>query len=288
VLQADLRRVGKDVALYALGNHGTSPACHVEVIDYAARHLRPQEVIVIIYLGNDLSDMTPETNGQPPARCIYYDFDRDHRLALNPASAAARDSFRSIIEISHRPLLVQAPAILRSHSMIVQSLNSMRDRIATRREQAARMASATGAARDIARLGLNPAPFADPETPLARRCLDLLLAELDLCADTSARNGMAMRLVTIPGFPSDFYRTQRGGEWSAALGGYDYLRPEREIAAFATKRGWPHVALGAQMQRERLDVATIRGFYFHEGTGHFTEAGHRYCADAMRAEFFRD
>ena len=97
-----------------------------------------------------------------------------------------------------------------------------------------------------------------------------------------------MRLVTIPAFPAEFYRTQHGAEWTSKIGGYDYLRPEREIAAFAARRGWPCLALGAQIQADRLTPDTIRSFYFFEGTGHFTERGHSYCADAIHRAFFSE
>jgi hypothetical protein len=283
LLQSDLRRAGNDVAIYPLGTHGTSPAHHREVIEYAARHWQPQEAIVVVYLGNDLTDMIPEASGVPPASYIYYQLDAAHRPVLDPASQGARDAFDTGLEFSHRPLLAQASTILRSHCMLVQMCNSIRDQLAKRRQMAGLRSDP---AREFDTAGRNLAVFDLPPSPLAQRCMDLLLAELDLCAETCRQHGMALRLVTVPAFPAEFYQTQSGREWTANLGHRDYLRPERDIAQFAAAHGWPCLALGERMRADRLDVSTIRSFYFVEGTGHFSEAGHRYCADAMRAAFF--
>ena len=88
----------------AFGNHGTSPAYHMEVLDYVARHFKPDEAILFIYVGNDISENSPALNQVPPSRFIYYNLDSDGRLVLHPESSGIRDEFVRGMELGHKPL----------------------------------------------------------------------------------------------------------------------------------------------------------------------------------------
>jgi hypothetical protein len=50
----------------------------------------------------------------------------------------------------------------------------------------------------------------------------------------------------------------------------------------------PHLELGALMQAKKLDVEEIRALYLSHRIGHFSETGHRFCANAIFTAFYAD
>ena len=46
----------KNYSVLSLGNHGTGPAQYFEVLQYAQRQFQVREAVMVIYLGNDISD----------------------------------------------------------------------------------------------------------------------------------------------------------------------------------------------------------------------------------------
>jgi hypothetical protein len=182
--------------------------------------------------------------------------------------------------------------LLKSHSMLVQSCISVRDRLALRRRAAARAATAHPASndvagRDFAELGFNSTPFATNQIPEVKRAMQIVERELEECERICDGSGIKFRVVTIPVFPSAFYETQKGRDWTARIGEYDYFGPERELIAWAKDKNIPLLALGDCMQSRKLDVSEIRDFYFAHGSGHLTQAGHRFCADAIYEAFYK-
>src|SRR5207253_7565446 len=106
----------------------------------------------------------------------------------------------------------------------------------------------------------------------------VMFAELGRLNEMCDSYGITLRLVTIPCFPERFYETQRGCDWTMHIGDFDFLAPERRIAQFASEHGISHLELGSLMQAKKLDVEEIRALYLSHGIGHFSEAGHRFCA----------
>ncbi len=294
VLQGLLKQDSPAWSVLALGTHGTSPAHHLDVLEYAQQHFQPREVILCLYLGNDITESSPALNYTPPADFIYYDLDDHNNLVLNPASADCRDRLRRLRESNHAGLFWSLPRILPSHCMMLQSALSIRDAISRRRRRTALQAAAeqaqpnNAAAREMGGAGLNSAPFAVNPTPEARRALRVMERELERCQEICERHGIRLRLVTIPVFPAAFYQTQKGRDWTLKIGDYDYLGPERELAVFALDHKLPLLALGAYLQARKLDVEDIRKLYWFQGTGHFTEAGHDLCARAIQQSFYMD
>ena len=91
--------------------------------------------------------------------------------------------------------------------------------------------------------------------------------------------------MTVPFFPPDFYR-QKGAGWSARLGDYDFLGPERALKEWALGRKILFLPLGERMQSSMLTTEQIRELYLSKGCGHFSEKGHAFAAEAMKAMLF--
>jgi len=283
---ADLQRLLKekspDWAVLGLGNHGTAPAHSIEVLEYAWQHFQPQEAIVVVSVGSDVTESSPTLNRLGPDRYIYYDLDPARgELTLNPASATSRDRFDKSLEFSHGSLLAIAPVILASHCMTLQLATSLRDAFYTRH----RVAEMTARGNDIN--GFNPEPFAVDPSPEAERALKVLVAELAECKKICDRHGMTFRIVTIPAFPKAFYDTQHGRDWTMHIGSYDYFGPERQIVAWADSNQVPVVSIGKIIEGKKMDVEEIRSLYFSNGSGHLTPKGHEFCATTIFQAFYQ-
>jgi hypothetical protein len=292
LLQQLLKADSPNYAVLGLGTHGTAPAHYIEVLEYAHRHFNPREAIVYISIGSDVTECSPALNHLPPAYYIYYDLDDHNQLVLNPGSVGARESFINSLELSHHSVFLCLPRILNSYCMTLQTALSIRDALAMRRARAARIAAFTQSgphtADEIAQaaIGFNAASFAVNPSPEVHRAISVLEAEVLKCQSLCDQWGIPLHLVVLPVFPPDFYRTQSGRDWSLKIGDHDFAGPGRELAAFAADHHIQAFDLGAYMQSHRLPVDEIHSFYYAGGSGHFTEAGHRFCADAVYQAFY--
>lgn len=288
LLEKKIRADGQDTAVLAFGNHGTSPAYHMEVLDYVSRHFAPEEAVLFIYIGNDISENSPALNQIPPGQFIYYDLDPQDGLVLNPASSEIRERFIRNLEFSHRPFLQTAWMTFSSHLMTLQTIDSLRDSIALRRAQKTKFNNSADdeIAKSIRKLGLNPEVFRATPDPEAERAMSVLLKTIAACKMICDRRQIRLKVVTIPAFPPLFYETQKGSDWTRRIGDYDFQKPEQRIADFAASNGVPVLELGKFMKDKRLAVEEIQKLYFNGGCGHFTPAGHRFCADAVHETFY--
>jgi hypothetical protein len=98
-----------------------------------------------------------------------------------------------------------------------------------------------------------------------------------------AQQGITLRLVTIPYFPTQFYAQNSGANWPTEIGPYDLLKPERELVEFATDNQLDILPMGAYMQAAGLSVEEVQALYFKAGTGRLTPAGHRLFAQAIHS-----
>jgi hypothetical protein len=293
LMQQRLKASSPDWAVLGLGTHGTSPAFYIDVLEYAIKHFKPQEAIVYISMGSDVAESSPALNPSI-GPYIYYQLDAQNRLALVPASAPIRSRFLQDLELSYQPFYVWLPTLLDSHCMTLQSALSVRDTL-TRRQQKTARAVATGGRtmkdatvrRDFEELGFDPAPFALKQSDEVRRAMQVLESEIERCKEICDNHGVRLRLVTLPVFPSVFYATQKGRDWTVKIGDFDFFGPEHELAAFARGKNIQLFSLGDYLQSKKPDVEEIRSLYFSHGTGHFTEKGHRLCADAVYEAFYQ-
>jgi hypothetical protein len=285
VLQELLRARSADWAVFGLGDHGTSPAYHLEVLDYAWRHFAPQEAVVLIFLGNDLNESSPALNYAPPEGFIYYDLDAAQQLTLLPASAACREQFIRTLEQCHRPVWINLPGILASHCMVLQMCRSISDARA-RSHQLEALKQKDPEAVEWGRMGLSLEPFALAPGRESRHALEVMLAEILRLQQRCSEHKVRLRLATIPFFPQQFYSTQHGEHWTLELGKYDFLAPDREIGAFAQAHDISFLSFAEWLRARKTSVDEIRTLYFFNGSGHFTPAGHRLCAQALLETFY--
>jgi hypothetical protein len=291
LLQQLLRQDSPDWAVLGLGIHGTAPSYDFEVLNYAQKHFKPQEAIVYLSLGSDIRESSARLNGAS-SEYIYYDLGPGNQLVLNPASAAHRDRFLRNLELSYQPFICWLPTLLSSHCMTLQSVLSARDMLVRRRLKAARIAAEGGATADATKrgyqeLGLSPVPFAVNQSEDVKLAMAVLKRELEHCKEICDGCGIRLRVVTLPAFPPAFYETQKGRDWTTKIGDYDYLQPERELTAFAKEKNIELFPLGSYIQSKKMEPEEIRSLYFSNGTGHFTEKGHRFCAQAVYEAFYQ-
>lgn len=279
LLQQSLRSSGNGSAVLALGTHGTAPAQHIEVLNYAQKFFQPQEAIFVLYMG-DLADGSTVFNYVAPENYIYYTLDDDGHLVINPKSESFRRQFTKSMENCHRPVLLHLPFLLNSHCMTLQSIVSLRDGIAMKRR------ADSFAARGYARTGLNPVPFARERNADAQAAMAVMLKELERLREICNTNGIAMRIVTIPIVPREFYDTQRGTNWTLAIGDHDYLWPDRDIAAFAQTNRIGYLSLANALKQKNMSVEEIHELFLSNGSGHFSERGHRLCAQVVFDTFY--
>jgi len=285
-----LRKTRPDMAVLGMGTHGTCPAFHLDVLDYAWRHFQPREAIVEVSLGANLTEMLPELNHIPPSGYIYYSLDSSNRLALNPLSAPVRERRIRGMEICHRSLLVNASAIFDSHCMIFRTLDSLRDAFQQRRRQMLLTAKSDGLGQteggELGRIGFNPVPFAVPRPAQGQLALNILEAELRRCKEICDAHGMTLRIVTVPVFPRPFYETQHGTNWTLHIGNYDYLAPEQDLMDFARANAIPIAPIGHTFKAQGLSVDEIRSLYLSDGVGHLTVKGHERVSQIVFSDFY--
>lgn len=285
MLDKRMRERPEAPAVMALGNHGTGPAQYLEVLQYAHRHFAITEAILVIYLGNDISDCSLSLKKVGPERFTYYSLQPDHSLAMDPVSERSIEEYRHVLESSHRPLWLFAPRLAVSHCMSVQLPLGVRRAREKRRIISESHAPTNSLDAQLEQLGLPPEPFAVPPTPEVKEAMAVLKLLLDRAAEFAAQKGIQLRIMTVPFFPPDFY-LQRGVGWSAKMRGYDFLAPERTLSDWASQRHIAFLGLGELMRKQRLSTADIRALYFSDGSGHFNESGHRFAALAQETAFF--
>lgn len=282
VLEERWRKENRPMTLLGLGNHGTGPAHYLEVLKYAHRHFGISEAVIAIYLGNDVTDSSVRLQAHAPPGFIFFELSNSVPV-LSASGEEAVTIYRRSIESSHRPVWHFLPRLAASHSMSVQLPLSVRNARALRHQAAVARNAPMDAA--LAQLGLRAAPFAVQRSPEVHEAIQLAHGLLDLAAEFAHTHGITLRVVTIPFFPPDFY-TQSGTNWTARVADHDFLALEQDFAGWAARRRVPFLALGETMRAQGLAVNEIRALYLSNGSGHFSEAGHRFAANAINSRFY--
>jgi hypothetical protein len=236
------------------------------------------EMVVVFQLGSDFENNIPEGT-QPPtvglARGVtpYVDdwnFDSWHISAhLTIRGQESPNPLRTIY----------------SNSLLMTAFNQFvlggKDRI-----QAPPLA--TSSATDDAPFGDATFLFDPAGEARADLAREYAAAQLRVLHDFLAEQGVQVRLVTLPYFPAQFYQTYQGTDWQTAIGEYDLLFPEQRLQAAAAENGMSFLSIGQWLQEQAVPVETIQSYFFDEGTGYLTEAGHQMMADAIFACFYSE
>ena len=120
----------------------------------------------------------------------------------------------------------------------------------------------------------------------ANSIIEKLLQEIVLFNEFMGEQGIEVKIVTVPYFPSEFYHLYEGTDWDTIIDGYDMLLPDNAIAEVVEDNNIPYLSLGNWMQDSGLDVESIQNLFFNEGVGYFNEDGHQYLADAIFTYFY--
>jgi hypothetical protein len=101
-------------------------------------------------------------------------------------------------------------------------------------------------------------------------------------------NGTALRVVTIPAFPQEFYTAFQDGSWDSEIGDYDLFAPERALVEMTQEIGIPLLPMGEYMAASGVTAAEIQQFFYADGQGRLTPEGHAFFADALYNCFYAD
>jgi hypothetical protein len=285
LLRNKVRAASSQLTVMGFGNHGVGPAHYLEILKYAHRHFGIKEAIIVIYLGNDVTDCSPRLQFHDPEQYLYYTLAPHGVAVLDARGERVRAAYVRELEALHGSPWVFLPRIVASHCMLLQLPLSVQRTIALRKRIEQDRAHNIAMETPLAQLGLKSAPFALSPSPETREAMMIMNSLLDQATDFAHANNIKLRIMTVPFFPPDFY-AQSGPEWTAQLGDFDFLAPDRELKAWAAERNIPFLSLAEHMRLQQLNPEGIRALYLTNGSGHFSEAGHRFAAEALQSAFF--
>lgn len=266
----------------ALGFPDYGPGIFADPIlyPYATGPLKPNEVILVVHLANDVQTIAGPTPEGPP----YFSLVGEAQLTIDPASTQSRHTLWHATITGYEPL--NPVRTLQSNSFTVHWLDAAWRRVRNQPDSVPQYTANTDSATPAQPFGASTFVFERAGSPQAETALTILLEQIKLYHLAMAQQGLNVRLVTIPYFPAGFYEQNRGQNWSEVWGAYDLFLPERRLTALARSAGIPILPMGAYMQASGLSVEEIQGLYFKAGTGHLTSSGHQFFAHALRACFY--
>jgi hypothetical protein len=296
----------------ALGHPGYGPGLYLdlEMADFALQAFDPDEMIVVMHMGNDLRNLT-----KPSDVDVYFSLPKEESLEIHP------DSFARWHDVAHYVLIGYEPMhplrVLKSHYLTpvlwsslagtfggqqraVQASSAV-DRVEANASDipgVRGVISRSGATSNdhtlveamdlVETTGWSNFLFEKAGNKDADEAYQITKMLLRRFHDYTSEKGITVRLVTIPTFPAAFYSQYSAGSWSSEIGSYDLFRPEKMLHEFAQEEGISFLAMGQYMSADGLNADAIQRMYYADGTGHLTPEGHRYFADAIYACFYAD
>lgn len=280
----------KKTEVLPLGVSGTGPAYYLELLRYARNTLKADEAVIFVTVVNDF--MNSSLDLQPPwwspSIYIYYGEQADGSIAFDPRSEPARYRFTQELKLNHRGLFLNLGRTLRTHLLLEKAVKIPLDR--WRQRVGAFNAQKTASSDVVIPLGGQKELFESPMSPGVKKSVRIGLGVLKMCDEFARKEGMTLRLVVVPLFPAKFYETYSPSDsrhWSLQFGRYDFMAPEKAVAAFGKANGIPVLETARYMREKNLSAREIQKLFFEEGTGHFTPVGHEFMARAVHEKFFR-
>ncbi len=279
--------LGGGTEVLPLGISGAGFAYYLELLRYGRTVLKADEAVVFVTVVNDFmnSDSGINPSWYTPGLYIYYTLGADDRAVFDPRSEPARYRLTREFELTHRSLWLSLARTLRSHILSEKCLKLPLDRW----RQTRALQGPAGPTPELeVPMGGDGGIFKEPMSPEVKRSVAIGLGVLRLCADYARSQGMKLKVVTIPQFPPKFYETYEAGDakdWGLKFGRYDFFKPEKIVLDFAKKEGLPAFSLSEHIRAQGLTARQIRPLFFG-GSGHFTPAGHRFAAEALRERLF--
>jgi len=267
-LEGLLATTGDDIRcqVMALGRSATGPAHHRVHVQYALEHHAPDQLILLLFLGNDLADnlWTGDSGGFPGhGQMMLYDVDGDGTATLHGDSEIDPERYRQRLEANHELGPASLARSIMSQSLLLGALQTLPRVLAV------------GPPTGPEQTGAGP-PDAPPN-PMApqnidQRALSLVRAMLsDIQQDCQAA-GVRLRVYTLPPITPAFWARARGEDTASAPAGF---AEEQALATWAAPRQLELTPLGPRlltMPEDRIEAL------FFGGAGHFTAEGHGWLA----------
>jgi hypothetical protein len=295
---------GRQTEVLALGFPGFGPGLYLDiaVLAYPVRSLDPDEAVVVVQLGSDLDNSTVPADAN-----IYFELDERGNAKVHP------DNFKFWHDLAHYAITGFQPVdpvqLFRAHYLTPKLFDAVRRQVAdqqlTPNEATASETAIPGFKGVVTEWGPSSGThtvvnattlvntpgasnylFESQPGSKAEEALAITKSLIKLAHDYAAVTGMKFYLVTVPAFPETFYQEYEGQAWQPTIGDYDLFGPDRALQDFAEKEGIPFLSLGQLMYDSSLSSAEIKAFYFLDGTGHLTPAGHQFLAEAIYSCFY--
>lgn len=306
LLNEKINNDAKQAQVMALGYPGFGPSLYLNtrILPYTIAALSPNEIVAVVQLGSDLDNSTLLEDS-----VVNFEFDEEGNAKVHPDP----DNFEYWHDLSHfaisgfRPL--DPLAVIRANYLTPRLFDAFsRQTVAqqpTISNSAADEIIIPGFEAEVTEWGppghgftvvkstvLNETPgtsnylFESQASPEAEEALAIFNSLIKQTNDYAEAEGISFRVVTIPIFPASFYQQYQNKPWQPEIGNYDLFRPDRELRAFSEKEGIPFLSIGQLMYDKDLPTDQIKSFYYADGTGHLTPAGHQFLAEALYACFY--
>lgn len=273
----------KDTEVIAIGRSGCGPAQYLDMLEYACRHFAPDEVVLCFFLGNDILNCHASLERKRPKSYAQYILGPDGQLVLHSKSKGVREKFIDTFEQNHRSVLETGYRTIKSHFMTRNLFHAIRLGFDRRGDE---VKSVSGGKQPIlSGLDLTDKHLGvyakDRQVPwpeayaVAEKLLERFVA-------MARKQGVKVRIVTIPWFPGGFYRLHKDvSDWSTDLDTHELMLPEQMVESFCAKNNVPFVGATARLQSRNVPVEEIRSYYYYDGSGHLSPPGHRMMAEVL-------
>lgn len=278
----------------ALGMPGFGPGLYLSEtrLTHAVERFNPREIVLLFHLSNDFQIATG-----PSGYELFHEIDANGKVDIHPDDWENRHNLQHLILHGYEPGIlplktfsthILTPKIIRqlrsgnepTYQPISLDMPHVTGEVLSTRRVDSTHVDVTNF-RLVRKSGASNFLFEKEPSDRAQTAYDVAFGLPRQSNDLLKEQNVQLRIVTIPAFPPAFFDAPESGEWSAELGPYDLLLPERRLAEFAAAEEIDFLAMGQYMQQAGLSNQQIQELYFNNGQGHFTPAGHRYFGDSI-------
>jgi hypothetical protein len=280
ISQEDTRLNSDAVEIITLGLPGYGPGLYLDrlLIPYTIQPVQPAEVVVFFHLADDF-----QTASEPGGEIPYYVLNDNGKAALHSEDLELRHDLQHIIIRGYEP--INPVRIASTHLFLFNLMDGGLRELLNERQHVPVPVSNTSRVSAEAPFGI--ANFVYTDSPESLQAKKIAISQLEDFRQELKELGISMRLVTIPYFPQSFYEQYQGYDWDTQVGDYDLLAPDQALKAFANQFQIPFLSLGEYFLRSGKSVEEIQTFFYQNGTGRFTPAGHEAVALAVYDCFYR-
>lgn len=269
----------------SLGRGNTGPAHYLEEVKYACAYLNPRDIFILVTLGNDFRNVSRKNSyGRFTSPAFYYTVNDKDSLEIDSQNRAIQHEFMKGLVRNHESPMHQIPRILKSHFLSYRILRTIT--FAFQNKKTISNSSLT-ALEELNNGNLNAYAFDKKDSVAFFESFNILSLLLKESYRIGSEHGVNVHLVTIPVFPKIFYQTFKGSKWVFNVANIDLSIPEKKLVEFSQSEHIPILPMGEFISNNQMSVDSIRSLFFN-GTGHFTEEGHRFFASAIFEKYYRN